>query len=296
MILMIPIGVFTLVMMAPLIGVKNSQAQDTTPISPGISALKDYDLKVENATKWKLPKRLREISGLAMTRDNRLLTHNDEKGIVFEIDYRNGTIVKQWELADLSKPVADDFEGIAVVDDLIYMVTSSGRLYECREGLDGQSVLFNMYATGIGRDCEIESLAYDPDQRVLLLMCKNPLSPELAEQVAIYRWSIDTKRVVDDARTLIPINEFSRHIDDKTFQPSGIERHPVSGNYFVVAARQHAIAEITPEGQVVAVIEMSSDRHAQAEGITFTPDYDIIISDEGKDKRARLTIYSKSAK
>ena len=77
-------------------------------------------------------------------------------------------------------------------------------------------------------------------------------------------------------------------MDDKTFQPSGIERHPVSGNYFVVAARQHAIAEITPEGQVVAVMEMSPDRHPQAEGITFTPDYDIIISDEGKDKRARL--------
>ena len=56
MIPMIPIGVFTLVMMALLIGVKNSQAQDTTPVSPGISALKDYDLNVENATKWKLPK------------------------------------------------------------------------------------------------------------------------------------------------------------------------------------------------------------------------------------------------
>ena len=102
--------------------------------------------------------------------------------------------------------------------------------------------------------------------------------------------------MVDDARILIPINEFPRHMDDKTFQPSGIERHPVSGNYFVVAARQHAIAEITPEGQVVAVMEISPDRHPQAEGITFTPDYDVIISDEGKDKRAQLTIYSKSAR
>ena len=226
-----------------------------------------------------------------MTRDNRLLTHNDERGIIFEIDYQNGSISKAFQLSDLKNPIASDFEGIATIDDQIYLVTSSGRLFECREGADSESVLFNVYTTGIGRDCEIEGLAYDESKRALLLMCKNALSADMEGQLAIYHWSIDEKQLIEDAHTVIPVSEFSRHIKGKKFQPSGIERHPVSGNYFVVAARQGAIAEITPGGQVVAVREFPAQWHRQAEGITFAADGTLIVSDEGAGKKAKLTLY-----
>ncbi len=263
---------------------------DTATVHQADLSLENYNLNAETATRWKLPERLREISGLAMTLDNRLLAHSDEKGIIYEIDYQNGAIVKTFGLTDLSKPITDDFEGIAVVNGRIYLVSSSGRLYECREGADGQTVLFNIYTTGVGRDCEIEGLAYEPSQRALVLMCKNPRSPELEGQLAIYRWSIDTKQLVEDAHTVIPIIDFSRHIKGKKFQPTGIERHPVSGNYFVVAGRQRAIAEITPNGQVVAVRKLP-DWHRQAEGITFAWDNTLLVSDEGAGKRPRLTLY-----
>ena len=263
----------------------------TTPASVGNIALENYSLRQETATHWKLAKRLREISGLTWTPDNRLLAHDDEKAIVFEIDFQNGSIAKAFALSDLKKPVADDFEGIAAVEDQIYLVTSAGRLYECREGADGQTVLFNMYTTGIGRDCEIESLAYEPGQRALLMMCKTPLSLEQKGRLSIYRWSIDTHQLVADAQIAIPIADLARPIKAEKFQPSGIERHPVSGNYFVVAARQVAIAEITPSGQVVAVVKFPADWHRQIEGITFAADHTLIISDEGAGKRARLTLY-----
>ena len=65
----------------------------------------------------------------------------------------------------------------------------------------------------------------------------------------------------------------------------------MSGNYFIVAARQGAIAEITPGGQVVAVREFPAQWHRQVEGITFAADGTLIVSDEGAGKRARLTLY-----
>ena len=263
---------------------------DTTLVPDGHISLENYNLQAKSATQWKLPRRLQEISGLAMTRDNRLLAHNDEKGIIFEIDYQNGSIVKIFALTDLNKPVAGDFEGIAVTDEDMYLDTSSGRLYEFSEGADGETVLFNIYATGVGRESEIEGLAYEPDQRALLLMSKNPRSPQRKGQLVVYRWSVDTKQLVENGHTVIPIIDFSRHIKGKKFQPSGIERHPVSGNYFVVAARQRAIAEMTPAGQVVAVKKLSN-WHRQAEGITFALDNTLIVSDEGAGKRARLTLY-----
>ena len=226
-----------------------------------------------------------------MTRDHRLLAHNDEVGIVFEIDYRDGSIVKEFQLADMADPVADDFEGIAVADGRIYLVTSSGRLYECPEGTDGESVLFTVYATGVGRDCEIEGLAYDEGARELLLMCKDPRSEDLLGKLAIYRWSIDDKRLVDDSPIVIPVGDFARRIGSDGYRPSGIERHPVSGNYFVVAARPGAIAEVTPAGEVVAARRFTAGWHRQVEGIAFAADGALIVSDEGGSGRASLTVY-----
>ena len=158
-------------------------------------------------------------------------------------------------------------------------------------GAAGESVLFNIYATGVGRDCEIEGLAYDADERALLLMCKGSRKASLKDQLTLYHWSIDKKQLNEDANTVIPVIEFSRHIGGKQFHPSGIERHPVSGNSFVIAARQRAIAEITPGGQVVAAKQFPARWHRQTEGITFAADSTLIIADEGSGKKARLTLY-----
>lgn len=277
-----------------------SEISDTSNVLPSADtmaalqrkiSLESYTLNEETATHMKLPTYLEEISGLAMTRDNRLLAHNDERGVIFEIDYQNGSIAKAFQLTDMKNPVASDFEGIATIDEQIYLVTSSGRIYECREGIAGESVLFNVYTTGVGRDCEIEGLAYDESKRALLLMCKDARSADMEGQLAVYHWSIDDKQLSVDAHTVIPVIEFSQHIKGKKFQPSGIERHPMSGNYFIVAARQGAIAEITPEGKVVAVREFPAQWHRQVEGIAFAADGTLIVSDEGAGKRARLTLY-----
>ena len=254
-------------------------------------SLESYDLKVETATHWKLPGRLYEISGLAMTLDNHLMAHNDEKAVIYEIDYQSEEIVKAFQLADMKAPVNGDFEGIATVNDRVYLVTSSGRIYESSRGAEGESVLYNSYATGVGRDYEIEGLAYDATQQVLLLMCKDARRADLKEQLVIYHWSIDEKQLIADAHIVIPVIDFTRHIGGKEFQPSGIERHPVSGNYFVIAARQRAIAEITPGGQVVAAKPFPAQWHRQPEGITFAADGTLIIADEGSGKKARLTLY-----
>ena len=282
----------TVVCLLSLTGVANSR--EDSPVSPGAQSgvsLEDYGLRAEGAKRWELPRRLREISGLAMTRDQRLLAHNDEAGVVFEIDYRNGSIVKEFQLADMEDPVADDFEGIATADGQVYLVTSSGRLYVCREGAAGESVLFRVLTTGVGRDCEIEGLAYDEGARELLLMCKDPRTEDLVGQLAIYRWSIDEERVSVGSPTVIPVRDVVRRLGGNRYRPSGIERHPVSGNYFVVAARQGAIAEITPAGQVVAVRRFMARWHRQVEGVAFTAGGALIVADEGGSGRASLTLY-----
>ena len=279
------------------IGVARGPAEDGGIARTGQrrESLGDYALDPGTATHAELPRRLREISGLATTGDHRLLAHNDEVGAVFEIDPRDGSIVKEFELADLEGTVADDFEGIAVAGGRIYLVTSSGRLYESHEGGGGKPVVHRRHATGVGRDCEIEGLAYDPDGRELLMMCKEARSDELAGRLAIFRWSIDAKRLSADPPTVISMGDFARGIGSNRYHPSGIERHPVSGNYFVVAARQGAVAEVTPAGEVLAVRRFTAAWHRQIEGIAFAADGALIVADEGGRGRAILTVYPKRA-
>lgn len=254
------------------------------------SGLGSYDLE-KPARHFKLPKRLREISGLAMLPGDRLLAHDDERGVVVEIGYPDGSIEKAFALGDRGV-VADDFEGIAEAEGRLYLVTSAGRLYEFGEGADGARVPCKRFETGLGRDYELEGLAYDPEQRVLLLVTKNPRKRKLEGLIAIYRWSVDTRQLAGDGHILLEAAALARRIDKKRFQPSGIERHPVSGNYYLVAARQHAVAEITPQGEVLAVAELASGRHPQAEGISFASDNTLVIADEGAGKRARLSFYA----
>lgn len=251
------------------------------------ATLNDYDLTGDGATRWRLHRLLREISGLASGPGDRIFAHNDERAVIYEIDYR-GRLVKAFAMGD--KGARGDFEGIAFADDRFYLVTSSGWIYESREGEDDEGMLYNIYGTGVGKKCEVEGLAFEPAGRVLLLVCKTPRDKEIEDFVAIYRFSLDSREITG-APLLVPLGEITSRIDGKSFRPSGIERHPLSGNYFIVAAQQSAMAEITPDGRVVAVVKFKRGNHRQIEGITFTSDGTLLLADEGGRRRAWLTLY-----
>jgi hypothetical protein len=94
----------------------------------------------EPVARWDLPAMLAEISGLALTADGRLLTHGDETGDVYEIDYRTGLVARRFSLGP--DPVTEDFEAISVRDSVVTLFTSKARLFEFGEGRNESSVPF----------------------------------------------------------------------------------------------------------------------------------------------------------
>jgi uncharacterized protein YjiK len=250
-----------------------------------------YDFDRERATQRSLPAPLREVSGLTSTADGRTLAHNDEKGIVFEIDRSTGGITKRFSIGDARGVVSADFEGIAAAAGRIYLVTSDGVIYEFGEGGDGEQVPFAEYRTGVGRDYEVEGLAYEPRTRELLLASKSPRRKASEGRLPIHRWSIDTRRLVEGGPIAIPVEDIRDRLGSKGFHPSDLARHPSSGNYYLVAALQFAVAEITPGGRLVAVRRLPKKWHLQAEGISFAPDLSLLIADEGGERDGRLTTY-----
>ena len=98
---------------------------------------------------WSLPRRLNEISGLALTSDERLLAVTDEIAVVYEIDYSEGSLVKAFAFGE--PPVRDDFEGIAVRNGTVWLMTSNGGLFAGPEGANGENVEYESFDTGAPR-------------------------------------------------------------------------------------------------------------------------------------------------
>jgi uncharacterized protein YjiK len=264
-------------------------------LAPDVAAdegtvLSHYSFDAQSLTQWELPKKLREISGLAMTPDGRLFAHGDEQGIVYQIDYDSGELVKAFALGDPT--VQGDFEGIAVQGNVVYLVTSHGKIYRALEGHDGERVEYEMFDTGLWKQCEIEGLTVDARGQDLLLACKEPRNEALAGVRMIYRWSIQEHHVLEPQSIAIDASAVARRLGTKSFNPSDVTLARTGGHMIFVAARQQALVETDANGTVVAALRFPlADRHRQPEGLAIAPDGRMIVADEGGKGRARLGVY-----
>jgi uncharacterized protein YjiK len=249
----------------------------------------DESFTDQSFRQWKLPSRLREISGLAMTPDGRLFSVDDEKAVIYEIDYVDGEIVKEFKVG---KPVLkDDFEGIAYFDEHLFLLTSTGMLYRTVEGKDGERVEYDEIDTNLGEHCEFEGLAQDLEYRRLLLVCKK--MHDKGEILTIFNWKVDGDHGGFDGRIELPVSEILEKLDTRHLHPSGIAINPLTGSIVIVAARQRVIVEMDRNGILIDAMNMpNSNRHKQAEGIEVSRSGELIISDEGGKSRARLAVYS----
>ena len=227
--------------------------------------------------RWLMPVALNEISGLALTADGRLLTHGDQRGQVFEIDYRRGVVVKEFALGQPT--VHDDFEAIAVVGDTVVLLASNGTLYMFREGANDTRVEFTVHDTKLGRECEFEGLAFDPAIHALLLACKNVRTKSLQDALVIYRWKLDHEKGPRLSTLTVPLKRVIGSNGWDGFHPSDITINPFNGHYVIIASREKALVEITPAGDVVFARPLPG-AHAQPEGVAITRDSMLIVSDE----------------
>jgi len=261
-------------------------ASGSSPRSGGGTGLDDYPLGA-TARRYALHERVRELSGLALSRDGRLFGHDDEQAMIYEIG-GEGKLRKAFAFG--APVVKGDFEGIAIAGDRFYLVTSKGVVYEGGEGEDGDRLPFESTEVDVGKRCDVEGLAYEEATDALLLACKEPKGKKKA-RVRIHRWSLKERAAHPASPLEIPLAALDAGKKSESFHPSGIEVHPESGHYFLVSAKAEAIAEVTPAGEVVTVRRLVKGMHKRVEGITFATSLAIVLSDEGGRGRARVTVY-----
>ncbi len=236
-----------------------------------------------------LPEGLVEVSGLAAASEMSVYAHNDEHGIVYEVSLEDGSVVRAFALGEPT--VKGDFEGIAVADDRVYLLTSKGQIYEAPIGKHGERVVHNVYDTGLRDVCEFEGLTVDTEPDAFLLLCKRSSADLEAGVVHIYRWSVNDREPPEAPWLSIPYNIESKKGKTLSIRPSAIERRP-DGGFVVAVAQEYLLLEINPDNEITSVNKLKKKDHPQAEGITVMPSGAVVVADEGAHRGpGRITIY-----
>jgi uncharacterized protein YjiK len=250
--------------------------------------------QLRNAMQFSLPEALREISGLTLDDEARLYAHDDERAIIYQIDYAAGRILKRFALEG---SLRGDFEGIAWLDGMLYMTTSRGVLHEFPVGAADSIVPYRLVTDAL--NCEVEGLSRLARASALIAACKN--RPKGKKALHFHHWRPGAAAWSEKPALRLKRSEFdasfARLAVDRPekFQPTAITSTP-EGHLLVISGPQKVLLEFTADGTPVAAARIDPDRHRQPEGIAMTANGTILIADEGDNKgasrsAARLSIY-----
>ncbi len=291
----------------PLAAANEAAVQSSDTLSPTSSkatvTTMNYDVNHPDQT-FSLSKKLMEVSGLSyFAPGNQLLCINDEKANIFFLSLEDGSIEKE---VDFGKN--DDYEGVEVVGQTIYVVKSNGNLYpyDLEQKEDGPTIKLPLR-----QENDIEGLGYDPTQHQLLLACKGSPNLEGHEKLkktkAVYAYDLQHNAFIDEPVLLIKDDELVAWVERsyadadlskkkrsklveraKDISPSAIAVHPASGNYFILSTVGKVMAIFDSAKQLEQVLFLDEDVHAQPEGICFTPNGTMYISNEGRGLVAKI--------
>lgn len=240
------------------------------------------------AQQWRMPDRLREVSGLAVGPDGRLFGHDDEQAAIYEIDAAHGRLVKAFALGD--PPLQDDFEGLAIAPDgTFWLTTSRGVVYRFREGGDGAHVAFERFDTGLGEICEVEGLAYLAAEESLILACKRNHARDMRNTVSLYKWTLSG---VAEPWLSVQEADLAQAAGERHFRPSALDIDGPSGRLVLLSAGDAALAELNAEGAILSARSLEGE-HRQPEGVAVLPNGALVIADEaaGGGGGPMLSIY-----
>lgn len=247
---------------------------------------------------------LREISGLSYFNDHSLLCINDEKGIIYKFSLKKKEITKKYKF-DRS----GDYEGIEAVGDQVFVLRSDGNVFAVDHMRD-EDILSVKYNTPLNAGNNTEGLGFDSKSNSLLIACKgNPgINEKFKGKRAIYKYSLDSNELSDSPAYLIDQKRIREILDfngytnfaltllesinpsegDVTFQPSAVALHPITNNLYVIGSVGKLLIVLSPEGEILAVVKLRRSIYRQPEGICFTPDGTMFISNEGKGRAANI--------
>lgn len=261
-----------------------------------------YDLKNPESV-YQLPAYLEEISGISYYKENEIACIQDEQAIIYIFDILNEEV----------KSIIDfrmygDFEDLAIVGSDVYILRSDGTLFK---GVDFEKYHGKLIKieTALEIENNAEGLFYNKNTNSLFIACKD--SPSInnnelyAGYRAIYRFDLGNSKLTEEPEYLVDLskrytvtdNIIGENIftdvalklglieDVIVFHPSAIAIHPVdSGNLYILSSIGKSLIITDKYGSVLNFIKLDKRIFNQPEGICFSKNGELFISNEGENK------------
>lgn len=235
-----------------------------------------YDLS--NPLIIHLKSELDEISGIAYyKKDNSLFAICDEYGVLYKIRLQKPVRIEKWKFS-----TSGDYEDIALVDSAFYILKSNGEI---------SSVTFSDEMPKVSSVCrinpsgknEFESLYYDSDVKKLIVLCKD-CAEDNNKQSTAYQFDLSTG--LFDNKAYYILHHKSKEESEalkKIFKPSATAIHPKTHEVYIISSIARALIVADTLGNVKNIYKLNPKLFKQPEGMTFSPDGTLYISNESAE-------------
>lgn len=253
-------------------------------------------------TTFKLPNKLREISGLGIDEKGEYLCAvQDEEGELFFINIATGEVEKEVRFHK-----DGDYEGVEIAAGRVFIIKSTGTLYEVTNiGEEKQELL--KYKFDLNKNSDVEGLGYDPLENRLLISCKGKVGKGEEFKKGIFGVNLETMKLdekpaytisVEAVKSFLDINKSLEKLDKlvKLFQPgeefifgpSGLAVHPVSGDIYIPSSVGKLMIVLDRKGKIKHMVKLKKKIHVQPEGIVFDEKGNMYLANEGKEGKGRI--------
>jgi uncharacterized protein YjiK len=250
--------------------------------------------------RFTMPASLEEISGISWAGKGKLACIEDENGMIYIYDFEQEKVITK---AEFGKD--GDYEDISVLNGTAYVLKSNGRIFRVKN-FKKDDFKVKSYKTQLANKNDAEGMAYDSSENRLLIACKG--SPSIDKENpykgyrAVYSFDLEKEELLEEPVYLIDLRKVDSYRDQDNFtqfssklarilgitdpyanfRPSGIAIHPLTDEIYIISSVGKLLIVLDREGFILGVQALDPNLFRQPEGICFSPEGDLYISNEGK--------------
>ena len=222
-----------------------------------------------------LPQVLDEISGISYyPKDTSVFAIIDEDGILFKIPLKDPSTVKEWRF-DKQR----DFEDLVYRDSSFYVLVSNGDMDKLTFVNDKIEIEKTEFPNSSKKVNEFESLYYSADSGKVVLLCKQCEEDKKTKLTSFY---FDDSAKGFQTYATIQTEPIFQKLGSKNekIKPSAAAVHPITKDLYVLCSVNSMIFIQNEQGKLKDIIKLNPKLYKQPEGMAFTPEGDLIISNE----------------
>ena len=237
-------------------------------------------------SKWELPDRLLEISGIVKLDSNKIIAIEDLHPTLYVISLADGkgTITDTIPFYETAKEKFD-MEDLALTGKTVYALWSHGSVFKIDNWNTEKKV--SEYPTGLDKKNNTEGIAFDPVTGNLLIACKNESGVEDGSKSSrsVYEFDTKTNTLKPDPFLVIEKKDLEKMNGGKVkFYPSAITVHPKTHDIYIISTKgEKCIAQYSHDGKLKSFSTLDASLMPQPEGLCFDSNGNLYISTEGKN-------------